>query len=579
MACIHCAQPVAADSLCNIHWHHREWQDNRDIDNLGIVKFAKAVVPHWARDEFATLHKEVLWNFFRMYSKSRTNKYDRLLNEIAFRGAAKTTGAKLILLYVCCFGTEKFVVYCSETSTFATNDVFDVRKELTQNELIRSYFGSISSKEISGQSGEWNKNAYRTSTGVNVLARGVGQQIRSALKDSWRPTLAIINDMYSKDSVKTEYTRENYKTWFNNDLMNAIDDIDGKVFFNGTILHEDTVPVMLEKNKHWKTLKYPIMNMDEFQTVLSLCQVSDAGVIPPDNLPELEKLYPTAWFQRLSLKYILLKYSEAHANQAVDHFYQEYFHVVVPPGERNFGNLQIFPMTYFRDYGQNWLRVKYTESHEVVYPVNIMLGVDPASSNTAFSKYSVIFIMMMNQFRQVFYYGYSRGKYGLRDEFLPEHSNRSDGDLVELDESKLKRKGIVDEVIRIAKRYWVNGSQVETTQAQEHIYTDISRLMRKNNAMHRLYSEKPHTKKEDRDADMLIPDFQSGSAFVNTGLADLVRELGSFPRGSTIDIVDAAYHARRLLTPSDDHDFEKVKALYQENGIGSAGYIKDFHLL
>jgi len=319
------------------------------------------------------------------------------------------------------------------------------------------------------------------------------------------------------------------------------------------------------------------MNLDDFERALSKCEITHSKVnLPSDEvISKLESESVMAWKSRLNLKYILTKYSEAYENGQSDGFYQEYFNIVVPPSDKNFKLIKRAYMRYFRYRGVNWLAVKFNEvQEELIYPVNIYFGVDPASSTQSNAKYSVIAILMINQHRQVFYYGYSRGRFALRDEFKPE-VKRVNYDLVEFDERLIFRKGIVDEEIRLAKQYSPNGSQIETTQAQEHIFTEIGRMMRMNGANHNLFSEKPVTNKIDRDADMLLPDFQTGSAFVNYGLDALELEFKSFPRGNTVDIIDAFYHARRIARPAEDVQYSDVR----ENLHRKQDLVTEFYLL
>src|SRR5258706_10661589 len=97
-----CTRQAEIEDLCNIHYYRKLWLDNSDINNLGIVLFAEMITPTWARSKTAQFQKEVYYAFFQLYSPDRKDKYDRLLAEIAFRGAAKTTAAKILLLYLCC---------------------------------------------------------------------------------------------------------------------------------------------------------------------------------------------------------------------------------------------------------------------------------------------------------------------------------------------------------------------------------------------------------------------------------------------------------------------------------------------
>ena len=561
--CKYCKSPIEKDGLCNRHYYRALWLDNRDVNNLGIEKFANAIVPHWARQETAQFQREVYYAFFQLYSSSKKDKIDRQIYELAFRGAAKTTRAKIIILYCCCYGLEKFIIYCANTNTFAVNDITDVKNELSQNLKIRYYFGVINSKKVQGMDGEWSRDAYKTSTGVYVLARGVGQAIRSALKGSYRPTLAIINDMYQKDDVKTEYTREEFKKWFYNDMLNAIDDLEGKIFFNGTILHQDTVPNELRSNKSWIGHEYPAMDVDDFHEVISkYCKREENDLLLPNDevMRKISAEYKVAWEGRLSLELILRKYRESILDMREDEFYQEYFHIVVTPEGKPIRDelIKEVPMDLFKSHGYTWLRVKFGEDNQVIYPVRVFLGLDPASSTNLHAKYSVHIVICMNHLRQVFVYRYSRGHFALRDDYV-EGISHSDGDAVILDRSLIKRKGIVDEEIRMARECYVEAAQIETTQAQQHIYTEVQRIMGKNNAYHILFKENPMVDKAERDATLITPYFQTGNLYLNIGMDELKQELKSFPKGQTVDIIDALYHALKIASPASKVSYKDAK--------------------
>jgi len=553
-----CGNKSEKSGLCEIHYWRDRWLDNRDPSNLGIVLFAKMIIPEWVRNETPTFHIEMYRAFLAMYNPKHRDKYDRLLGVIAFRGAAKTTFSKICLLYTCCFGLEKLVIYSSETNSFAVQDVFEVRRELGTNPYIRRYFGIISSRAVKGSDGEWSRDAFLTSTKVYVLARGVGQQVRSALRNSYRPTLAIINDMYSKNSVKTEYTRAEYAKWFFNDLFNAVDDIEGKVFFNGTVLHEDTVPVTIEANPDWKILKYPIMDLDDFHRVLSECIISDRGVKLPseERIIELAKTCKLAWPERLDLRYILRKFREAYQSMQLAGFYQEYFHITTPPGEKPFGNVVRVRMQYFYSRNSNWIKVFHDEDSPTILNVNIFGGIDPAISTQQNSKFSVIAVVAMDSYRRVYVLAYSRGRYGARDEYLP-GSRPQNGDMVTADKSRLKRVGMVDEEIRLAKQYHFTSATVETIQLQKAIYDEINRIKVINNAPHNVIPVNPTENKIERDSDTLGPYFQSQAFFINTGMSDLELELGQFPRGATVDIIDAIQMAVMNARPPSEMNFQK----------------------
>ena len=567
-----CSDESLTNGLCDIHYWHDRWLDNTDRDNLGIALFAKMIVPEWVRNDIPDFHKSMYMDFMDLYSPRHKHKYDRLLSEVAFRGGAKTTLSKILLLYACCFNLEKLIIYCSETHDFAEQDTFEVRKELTSNPHIRHYFGLIKSKGVKGQDGEWTRDAYCTVfwkngvpvTGTYVLARGVGQQVRSVLRNSYRPTLAIVNDMYSENGVKTQHTRDEAEKWFFTAMFNAVDDIEGKVFFNGTILHEDTVPVKLKANPEWKCHEYPIMDFDDFQRVLKSCKVTESEIILPSNekIYELQETCHLYWPQRLDLEYILRKFAEAYKNGKASAFYQEYFHIITAPDEKSFKHIRFAQMTFIRSGGKTWLQVSFDGGQtSVMYEVNCYIGLDPASATTNNAKFTSIVVIAMNQFRQVFVVYYARGKIGLRDEFKAGY-RKGNSDKIEMDKTKIQRLGMVDEELRLVKQFQVVGACVETVQQQQSIFDEINRLMRENNAFHSLHGVKPVTEKIERDADTLGPYFQTGSIFLQTDQVELIHELEQFPRGVTVDIIDSLQMAVMIARPADGADYAEVRKSY-----------------
>jgi len=559
-----CVRPAVINGVCNEDYWKDRWLDNR-IPGAGIILFSKMIVPDWVRNEVPEFHREMYNEYLHLYDKDKKDKYDRLLAEIGFRGASKTTRSKIILLYVCCFGLEPFVVYCSQTNTFAVQDIFEVRRQLSSNPFILQYFGKINSKKVQGMDGEWSRDAYLTTTGVYVLARGVGQQIRSALRNSRRPTLAIVNDMYSLESVKTEMSRKNNSTWFFTDMFNAVDDIEGKVFFNGTILHEDTVPVTLKSNPQWKVIEYPVMDMSDFHRALELCTHTDDAVeLPSDEIIyEMQKTCKLAWPERLDLRYILRKYQESYQSRQVEGFYQEYFHITTPPGEKPFANLQYVNVTFRRVEDRNFLDIEYANGLKATTEVNMFCGIDPASSVKQRANFSVLCYIAMDKNRNIYIMGYSRGKFAMRDEYKPGIEKKFT-DSVELDKNKLIRIGMVDEEIRLWHHFHFKAVKVETVQQQQSIFDELIRLTPRNNAYHQIFGEKPaqDMRKVERIADILGPYFQTKTIFLVRGMSDLEMEIKHFPRGATTDILDALAYAVSVATPAEGVSIKDLKPIH-----------------
>jgi hypothetical protein len=324
------------------------------------------------------------------------------------------------------------------------------------------------------------------------------------------------------------------------------------------------------------------MDIQDFNSALRHCKESAEELYLPsdESIKELQVGMKLTWPERLDLRYILRKYADDYRNKRTNDFYQEYFHIVISPEGRPIKDeyIKVVPMELIRKDGVNWLHVRFPTG-EKIFPVNIYLGTDPASSLEANAKYSVIMIVCMNQYRQIFFFGYSRGHYSLRD-VLRDGEVNLNGDMVMLDETKIKRKGIVDEQIRMIRAIRPNAMQIETTQAQYHVYTETLRIMGINDAYCVITEEKPTANKEERDADRLVPYFQSGNAFVNEGMGDFILELKSFPKGTTIDAIDAAYHALANARPPDGAVFTAGNSFFDKYRIDKESEIEtDFDAL
>ena len=109
--CEHCSEPIVKDGLC--YEHHvtakrEEWLDNTDPNNLGIVKWARELLPEFAYNEIPDFHKTLYLELLKLYNPKLRNKYERLLEFISFRESAKSTAANTIFVsYVVAHNGQK----------------------------------------------------------------------------------------------------------------------------------------------------------------------------------------------------------------------------------------------------------------------------------------------------------------------------------------------------------------------------------------------------------------------------------------------------------------------------------------
>jgi hypothetical protein len=166
---------------------------------------------------------------------------------IAPRGWGKTSisnlayPAKKIL-----FQEKKFIVPMGNTSTQATMQSENLKRELMSNTAVNRIFGPVKSDTFS-------KEMWVTASGTAVMPRGAGQQIRGFLYGNYRPDLIIGDDLEDAESVNSEEQRAKTKEWFFADVMNSVNRAskDWKIVVIGTLLHEDSLLANLVNDPNW----------------------------------------------------------------------------------------------------------------------------------------------------------------------------------------------------------------------------------------------------------------------------------------------------------------------------------------
>ena len=87
--CVKCnAKPVVDGRLCYLHHTEAkkaEWLDNTDRNNLGIIKWAKELIPEYVPQHTPEFHKDLYLDLLSLYNPEFKNKYERLYGLISFK--------------------------------------------------------------------------------------------------------------------------------------------------------------------------------------------------------------------------------------------------------------------------------------------------------------------------------------------------------------------------------------------------------------------------------------------------------------------------------------------------------------
>lgn len=127
------------------------------------------------------------------------------------RGHAKTTLAKLAVVWLLLFSPFRFIIYVSNTSTLAVMACQDIIKFL-ESDNFKSVFGEIKFDIYQAGSG-----LYKFTIGNKTCilrALGAGQQVRGINVDNQRPECAVVDDLEDNENLETELSFKKLKNWW-----------------------------------------------------------------------------------------------------------------------------------------------------------------------------------------------------------------------------------------------------------------------------------------------------------------------------------------------------------------------------
>lgn len=160
----------------------------------------------WARFFFvkffsvtdADFHKEIDLNNLKAYRA----EIKSLLN-LAFRGASKSTRAKLFIAYCICNDIEhsrKYIKILSHDMTNCKQFVTDIYNLLVQPRVKQIYTEIFEKTETKR---EETMASFTTATGIKVIADTVGSSQRGSIQEEARPDLIIFDDFETRETIRS----------------------------------------------------------------------------------------------------------------------------------------------------------------------------------------------------------------------------------------------------------------------------------------------------------------------------------------------------------------------------------------
>ena len=184
------------------------------------------------------------------------------------------------------FRESRYVIIVSDTVAQAILFLGDIKKELAENEDLRSLFG-IKAGNFPKETEDDLIVEMEDGHTFRIQARGSNQNVRGLKWANMRPDLIICDDMENDEIVMNKERRLKFKRWFYGALLRTMSS-SGKVRVVGTILHMDSLlenlmpasllaakkgkanlPLIREDLKEyseqllpWKSIKYRAHNED-----------------------------------------------------------------------------------------------------------------------------------------------------------------------------------------------------------------------------------------------------------------------------------------------------------------------------
>lgn len=172
----------------------------------------------------------IMWDYFC--------SDDKQVAVSAPRGHAKSTaGTHAYVLASILFRDQDYVLVVSDTVTQAVQFLGDIKRELAENDDLRSLFGV---EEFLKDTEDDLIVRFDDGHQARVQARGSEQKVRGLKWCSKRPGLIVGDDLENDEIVMNRDRRTKFKRWFFGALVPCKSDI-GKIRLVGTILHLDSL--------------------------------------------------------------------------------------------------------------------------------------------------------------------------------------------------------------------------------------------------------------------------------------------------------------------------------------------------
>ena len=227
----------------------------REEGSKSVFMSAKLYMKHHLQFEPSPAHMET-YGLLDMATIERGKK----IAIAAPRDFGKSTLITLIHIVHCiCHSKEKFIVIISNTASQARQILDNIRKELTENELLKTDFPEIFEFKFGHKQLRWREEDIITRNNVRIMTLSSYQQIRGRRHGIDRPTLVIADDLEDSENTFSLETLDKRRDWYEKSVL-KVGSKDTNYIFIGNLYHPHSLLseyVSPDKNPAWIKKVYP----------------------------------------------------------------------------------------------------------------------------------------------------------------------------------------------------------------------------------------------------------------------------------------------------------------------------------
>lgn len=429
---------------------------------------------------------------------------------IAYRESAKTTFAKLFVIWMICYKKRLYINLDSFDKENSERILFDVAFELVNNKRLQADYGVMFSKERGITDIKQNRiNNFVTENGIRVEAHSTQESVRGRLHLNQRPDCLICDD------IETNKTKDSaaYTKQVRDHITEAMAGMspDGFILYLGNYISEyGNIAWLMDRAKTDKNIRVR-------------------------NIPVMADGQPL-WASKYAL---------------TDEEAQKTGKVSIEDKQRQLGSL-VFSYEMMNqpidetmaEFKKQYIQTATEEDYKH-FKINTFVTIDPAVSEKTSSDFTGIVINRVTPQNKRYVSSYKL---------------------------KVNTRELIDHIFYIWNTYTPDVIGIEETTFTIAIQPFLEEEMRRRNVYPIIRPLKHNQTAKETRIRALIPLWESKSIFLVGDNADLLQQMAVFPRGNHDDVLDSmAYQLQIEYPPNAFDDYSSIlgddRPLYSDIGI------------